>query len=146
MAIISTGLGAGEAGYGTEGSALTQTFIVPANAKTLKFDYNVVSEEPMEYVDSDYDDYFVALIVNLEGAEQEIVHENVNASTWVKLGGGYFSGGDDTTFQTEWATKSFDILKYAGKCITLTFHTGDVGDSQYDTAGIIDNIKLFVTK
>jgi len=145
MAIISTGLGSAEASYGTEGSSLQQTFIVPANAKLLTFDYDVVSEEPMEYVASSYDDYFDASIIDITGASTQLVYENVNNSAWLELGGDYFSGGDDTTYDTAWISKSIDISAYAGQCITLTFHTGDVGDSAYDTAGLLDNIKIFVT-
>lgn len=145
MAIISTGLGSAEASYGTEGSSLQQTFIVPANAKLLTFDYDVVSEEPMEYVASSYDDYFDASIVDITGASTQLVYENVNNSAWLEIGGDYFSGGDDTTYDTSWISKSIDISAYAGQCITLTFHTGDVGDSAYDTAGLLDNIKIFVT-
>jgi len=146
MAIISTGLGSAEAAYGTEGSSLQQTFIVPADAKTLTFDYDVVSEEPMEYVASSYDDYFEASIVDMAGTSVQLVYENVNNSAWVELGGDYFSGGDDTTYHTTWVTKSIDVSAYVGQCITLTFHTGDVGDSAYDTAGLLDNIKIYVSK
>ena len=145
MAIISTGLGSAEASYGTEGSSIQQTFIVPANAKLLTFDYDVVSEEPMEYVASSYDDYFDASIIDMTGATVQLVYENVNNSAWVKLGGDYFSGGDDTTYDTTWISKSIDISAYVGQCITLTFHTGDVGDSAYDTAGLLDNIKIYVS-
>ena len=145
MAIISTGLGSAEASYGTEGSSLQQTFIVPANAKLLTFDYDVVSEEPMEYVASSYDDYFDASIIDMTGNSVQLVYENVNDSAWVELGGDYFSGGDDTTYDTTWISKSIDVSAYAGQCITLTFHTGDVGDSAYDTAGLLDNIKLYVS-
>lgn len=145
MAIISTGLGSAEASYGTEGSSLQQTFIVPANAKLITFDYDVVSEEPMEYVASSFDDYFDASIVDLTGASTQLVYENVNNSAWVELGGDYFSGGDETTYDTNWISKSIDVSAYAGQCITLTFHTGDVGDSIYDTAGLLDNIKLYVS-
>jgi len=147
MAIISTGLGSAESSYGAEGegSSLQQTFIVPPTAKILTFDYDVVSEEPMEYVNSEYDDFFFTAITNLAGAQEQIVYENVNNSVWSALGGDYFSGGDDTTYDTTWVSKSFDISAYAGQCITLTFHTGDVGDSQYDTAGLLDNIKIYVT-
>ena len=144
MAIISTGLGSAESSYGTEGSSLQQTFIVPANAKLLTFDYDVVSEEPMEFVASSYDDYFETSILDLAGNQTQLVYENVNNSAWIELGGDYFSGGDDTTFDTNWISKSVDISVYAGQCITLTFHTGDVGDSAYDTAGLLDNIKIYV--
>lgn len=146
MAIISTGLGSAEASYGTEGSSLQQTFIVPADAKLLVFDYDVVSEEPMEYVASSYDDYFDASITDMAGGSEQLVYENVNNSAWVELGGDYFSGGDDTTYETTWTTKSVDISAYAGKCITLVFHTGDVGDSAYDTAGLLDKIQLYVSE
>lgn len=56
--MISTGIGSAESKYvnGNEGSYVSQCFVVPTDAKALSFSYDVISEEPMEYVgDSLYD-------------------------------------------------------------------------------------------
>ncbi len=64
MAILTTGIGSGEEEYLDDavGSTMSQRFKVPEEAKQLSFSYNVVSEEPMEYVGSEYDDSLSAKI------------------------------------------------------------------------------------
>lgn len=145
MAILTTGLGSQENKYlsGTEGSILSQKFIVPKDAKTLSFEYDVVSEEPMEWIDSSYDDKFYARILDSQGnIDKEIVSETINSSTWYSISGIDFDGGDSTCYHTKWKKKSVDISKYRGKAITLQFVTFDVGDSNYDTAALVDAVTV----
>lgn len=145
MAVITTGIGAqstNQIGNGTEGSIMSQTFIVPTDAKELAFEYNFISEEPMEYVGSKYDDAF-AVLIDCEGSQvHNNIYESINSSTWVSVGGIDFSGGDKTVYQTNWKTAKIDVSAYAGKVITLKFVIYDVGDSIYDSACVIDNVKL----
>lgn len=143
MAILTTGIGSGESAYGeaTEGSSLYQTFKVPDNAQTLSFVYNVVSEEPMEYVGSSYDDKFKVEIKH--DSTTQLLQESVNKSTWYPVSGIDFDGGDITTYQTGWKTFNCDISGLQGKTVTLRFVVYDVGDSVYDTATLVDNI--FIT-
>jgi len=140
MSIISTGLGS----VTDSASSVSQTFIVPKNATSIKFDYDVVSEEPMEYVDSSFDDVVTIEIIDSSGNVETLVYENINDSSWNEVGDDYFNGGDATTYDTTWQNVSFDISAYRGKCITIKFRTYDVGDSAYDTAGLIDNVRLYV--
>ena len=146
MAILSTGFGSKESDYlaGTEGSILSQKFRVPNDVTTLSFTYNVVSEEPFEYVGSQYDDKFLVNIKDEKAEKTQITFESVNTSVWLneKIPEINFEGGDETTYQTGWKTVSYDISQYAGKIITLEFVVFDVGDSIYDTAALIDNAKL----
>lgn len=67
MGIISSGLD--ESVLNGRQSWVYQTFTVPEDANTLKFNYNVVSNEPMEWIGTQYDDTFKATIV--EGAVKE---------------------------------------------------------------------------
>ncbi len=136
MAIISTGLGS----VNQSNSTIQQTFYVPAGCSKLTFDYNVVSEEPMEYVGSQYDDKFQCTI-QLLSETKIIAQESVNASTWLPVDGINFDGGDATTFMTGWKNIVFDVSSYQDQYVTLKFHVWDVGDSIYDTAALIDNIK-----
>lgn len=69
MAILTTGIGSGtitEISEGTEGSIMSQTFRVPNGVSKLYFDYNFISEEPMEFVGSIFDDYFTVRISQKE--------------------------------------------------------------------------------
>lgn len=67
MGIISSGLD--ESVLNGRQSWVYQTFYVPTDVNVLKFDYNVVSNEPMEFLGSMYDDTFKATII--EGVVKE---------------------------------------------------------------------------
>ncbi len=143
MAIISSGLGE----VTDSNIEIFQQFKVPADAQTLSFIYDVVSEEPMEWVGSGYDDKFEVVIIDSEGNEGLIAYETINTSTWIAIDGGQsdggmFNGGDTTTFHTNWKEVIYDISSFVGKTVTLKFHVWDVGDSIYDTAALIDKIQL----
>ena len=146
MAFISTGIGSKEDQYleGTEGSILSQTFTVPATAKTITLSYDVLSEEPMEYVGSKYDDQFTAELIGSNGQVLKVLsNESVNSSTWLPLAGINFDGGDYTTYHTGWkSATNIDISGYAGQSVTLRFKVWDKGDSKYDTAVLIDGITI----
>lgn len=143
MLMISTGIGSAESKYtnGNEGSYVSQSFVVPSNAQTLSFSYDVISEEPLEYVNSQYDDKFDVFIVS-ESEEEKIVEESINKSDWYKIMGVDFAGGDSTVYHTQWNRYDYDISKYRGKTIKLVFSVSDVGDSLYDTAALIDDISM----
>lgn len=145
MAILTTGIGSGEEEYLGEsvGSTMSQRFKVPEGAKHLSFSYNVVSEEPMEYVGSKYDDTFSAKIYNADGDEyKELAHESVNTADWRMVSGVDFAGGDHTAYQTGWKTVEFDVSSYCGQYVTLSFEVWDEGDSAFDTAVLIDNVNI----
>ncbi|MBR3553366.1 MAG: choice-of-anchor L domain-containing protein [Clostridia bacterium] len=143
MAIITTGIGSGESVYleGTEGSILQQSFKVDASNKKLSFRYDVVSEEPTEYVGTKYDDTFVAELIDENGNVVEtIAKASINTCDWHSISGINFDGGDNTTYHTKWQSVSFDLSKYVGHQVTLRFKTYDKGDSIYDTAVLIDAV------
>ena len=52
-----------------------------------------------------------------------------------------FDRGD--VHMTGWKTSTFDISKYQGKTVTLTIETGDIGDSIYDSATLLDEISIY---
>lgn len=146
MAILTTGIGAAESKYleGTEGSILSQTFVVPKGTKSISFNYDVVSEEPMEFVGSKYDDKFSAELIDQNGKiVATLSKETINTSTWYSIDGIDFEDGDSTTYHTQWKNvSSTEISKYENQVITLRFRIWDVGDSVYDTAALVDNIVL----
>lgn len=144
MAILTTGIGSGESGYleATEGSVLYQTFYVDAAHTTLSFYYNVVSEEPSEYVGSQFDDKFYTEIVASDGSKYTLATESVNASVWYSVSGIDFENGDSTTYETGWKLIEYDVSAFKDQYVTIRFVTYDVGDSAYDTAALIDNVTL----
>ena len=145
MAIVTTGIGAqynAQFSNGTEGSAISQTFYIPQGANRLSFTYNYVSEEPMEYVNSQYDDSFV---VKIETGGKEWYTQTlatINKSSWLSVSGINFTGGDDTTYQTGWQFAEIDVSALQGKVVTLRFIVYDVGDAKYDTVCLIDNVRI----
>ncbi len=139
MAIISTGLGAASG----SNSMISQSICYGKTGGTLKFDYDVISEEPMEYLNSKYDDRMdVYLVVN--GKEKKILSKGVNDSAWLPTAVSIdFSGGDKTTYHTGWQTASIPLTDVAtGAQLMLKFTVTDIGDSSYDTAAIFDNIRV----
>jgi hypothetical protein len=139
MAIISTGLGS----INSSNSSIEQYITIPEGAQSIEFVYNVVSEEPMEFVGSRYDDKFEATFTKDSGAKVVLAQESVNTSAWSKVVGIDFSGGDSTTYMTGWKNVSYNVsgLSGSGK-INFKFHVWDMGDSAYDTAALIDNIRI----
>ena len=45
-------------------------------------------------------------------------------------------------YMTNWQTSSFDITPFRGQIVTVILVAGDVGDSAYDTAILLDEIKV----
>lgn len=140
MGLISSGFGSLNS---ETTSAVYQTVLVPGDATSLSFQYDVVSEEPYEWVGTSYNDFFQADIVELDGnILKTMAFESVNSSEWYPISGINFPGGDDTTFHTRWKAVSYDISEYRGRLIVFRFLVQDAGDSIYDTAVLLDSISI----
>jgi len=140
MGIISTGLG-----YTTDSGSIYQSFRVPENDHQLSFKWNFLSEELMEWVGSQYQDYFKVTIIDNEGYETTILYKDVdeiaeNYGPYLVSPDIEFDMGD--VYATGWNTFSYDLSFYAGQIVTLRFSAGDVGDSAYDTAILLDEIEV----
>lgn len=142
MADIRTGADA-VAGVG---SALKQVFTVPAGVRTLRLDYNFVSEEFPEFVGSIFDDAFRVLVTIINPPGQiTLPPVSVNQATGITLIGDCgFPGGDSTCGHTGWREASVDLSAYVGMTIMveLLFTAVDAGDNIYDTHVLIDNIRF----
>lgn len=138
MAIISTGLG-----FTTEAGSLAQTLCL-STEELLSYRWNFQSEEFLEYVGSQFQDAFVVTMVD---ADDPANQATVQSDTIDSLAGGVshvsnsFDQGD--VYATGWRTTTFTIPpSLRGKRVRLTFSANDVGDSIYDTAVLIDDVKL----
>jgi hypothetical protein len=138
MAIISTGLG-----YSTSSATISQSFCLPDSINTLSCNWNYLSEELIEYVGSVYQDYFNITLVDENGGSHTLLHRTVD-DIYYNYGlihvspNIVFDQGD--VWMTGWVPFEFDISPWAGQTVELIFATGDVGDSIYDTAILIDDI------
>lgn len=144
MAMITTGIGSKSTtnlGLGTEGSRISQRILIPSHVSKLAFDYDFVSEEPMEYVGGKYNDSF-EVSGKCDSSTFSTTLESVNGSSWIAVSGFDFSGGDATAYHTGWKKKEIDVSSYRGKVLSLKFTVYDVGDSYYDSAVLIDNVRL----
>lgn len=142
MADINTGTGA----VGEVGSGLKQRFIVPAGVRTLRLDFNFVSEEFPEFVGTIFNDAFQAIITTPNG-EMIFGQVSVNQSGgFTLIGDCFFPGGDDTCGQTGWREASVDLSAFAGMnapiTVELLFSAIDAGDDIYDTHVLVDNIRF----
>ena len=141
MVDFNTGPGA----VANVGSALKQSFIVPAGATSLKVDFNFVSEEFPEFVGTQFNDSFRALITTPNGQTQ-FAGVEVNTATFTGIGDCGFPDGDDTCGQTGWLTGTVDLSPFAGTgqaiTVELLFSADDRGDNIYDTHVLVDNIRF----
>lgn len=138
MGIVSTGLGFTE-DYGR----ISQSFYISDESK-LSVKWNFLSEEFLEYVGSRYQDYLKMTIsdgtntVNL--FEMAIDGIATQFSLSCVSPGIVFDQGD--VYMTGWQTSNFDISAFKGKTVTLVIESGDIGDSIYDSATLLDEISL----
>ena len=141
MSIISSGFGSQN---DEATSCIYQTILVPNDASTISFTYDVVSEEPMEYVGTRYNDTFDFEILDIDGNILEtLASESVNGSMWYTVNGIDFPGGDDTTYHTRWQTVTSDaISKYRNELVVIRAIVRDAGDSIYDTAALVDSVAI----
>ncbi len=148
MGIISTGLG-----FTTTSGSIFQTFRVTQGQTTLTVKWNFLSEEFLEYIGSTYQDYFNVVVKNASGVENVLLDRTIDALA-SQFGasktdpGTLISMSPDIVFDrggvymTGWQTATFNLSQYAGQRITLILRAGDVGDSLYDTAILLDDITV----
>ncbi len=148
MGIISTGLG-----FTTSSGSISQCFTVANNQSQITVKWNFLSEEFLEYIHSQFQDYFRIKLIKQDGSEVTLLSKNIdqialqfNADTnqvgdLVKVSPDIeFDRGD--VYMTNWQTFTFDVTPYRGQTIVIVFICGDVGDSIYDTAILLDEIKV----
>lgn len=139
MGIVSTGLG-----YTEKYGRISQSFKV-TNESTLSIRWNFLSEEFLEYVGSIYQDYLrisisdgstttVLLSLAIDDFDKHYSLTKVSPTI-------VFDCGD--VYMTGWQNSTFDISQYKGRNVTLTIETGDIGDSIYDSATLLDDISIY---
>jgi len=148
MGIISTGLGFTE----TSG-AIYQSFTVADTVSTITLHWNFLSEEFLEFIGSMFQDYFRISITDGNGATTVLFSRTVdqiaaafqctdeggpNCSLIPVSPGIIFDQGD--VWMTGWQTLTLNLAPYRGQTVTIKFEAGDVGDSIFDTAVLLDGM------
>ena len=136
MAKIST-QGRGE--YGS--SYIYQTFLVPEDVDTLKFDYAVLTTESQSKAHGN--DYFQAELLDQYGKVMDVIaFESVSSATWYYTNTTGFCGDQWVGF-THWKQCVFNRMdEYAGQVVTLRFRVKDRGYENKYTGALISCIWL----
>lgn len=150
MGIISTGLG-----YTTTAGSINQRLCVPDYGGTLSFRWNMYSEEWLEYVGSQYQDAFsvsaavvdpttgavgpfsTLFLKTIDGLAGQVIPADVKFDRLNPP-----SNDTVTVYRTTWRIDTLNLNAYSGKTIVLKFSCTDVGDSIYDSAVLLDDIKF----
>lgn len=137
-AIVSTGLG-----YTTQTGSIEQTACLANSVTKLNYNWNLFSEEFMEYCNSKFDDSFSVSICEVDSNNcarfSTSINTLCNAGGLTKSDISFDKGG---VYNTGWRSGSLDISNLAGKRVNLTIYSSDVGDSIYDTAILVDDITV----
>jgi len=148
MGLISTGMG-----FTSQTGELSQSFCIPQDKTELAVRWRFLSEEFTEFCGSQFQDTFKA---TLESADGEMTVEHVwvdslcHTNECSDCGEHYvgmneacvsFDVGDVHT--TPWREAVVDITPFAGKGpVTIRLFATDQGDSIYDTAILLDDIRI----
>lgn len=138
--IFSTGLG-----FSTDSGSIGQKVCIPANAQTLTFDWNFSSEEFRGSCGSIFQDFFRVDLTANNGATTNFFHRKIDdlCATVFRVP---FSFDQGDVWSTGWKSTLINISAFAaanaGKPVTIKFSAGDIGDSIYDTAILLDNIEI----
>lgn len=102
---------------------------------------DVISDEPMEWVNEGYNDTFNAYLVTSDGTIS-LATESTDTSKWVRITDVNLPDGDNTTYHTGKIKVTYNISALRGKNVKLVFVVKDSGDNTYDTAAVVDNVTL----
>ncbi|HKO44896.1 MAG TPA: hypothetical protein VJU84_16585 [Pyrinomonadaceae bacterium] len=137
--LISTGLG-----FTINSGSIQQEVCLPSDAKQLQFDWNFSSAEFVEFCGSIFQDFFKVEIITDSGTHVLFFRKVDDLCPTVFQTSLVFDRAD--VWSTGWQSQSIDISAIAaanqGKSVTIRFSAGDVGDSIFDTAILLDKIKI----
>ncbi|ATB27541.1 S8 family serine peptidase [Melittangium boletus] len=107
----------------------------------MKFDYNFVTEEYPEWINTQYNDNIRIVLVGPTGKETLLAYEEVNSAWFSLIPELDFPGGDLTVGATGWKSVSVQIPVTSGPG-KYSIRVRDEGDGVYDSNLLIDNIRF----
>ena len=103
------------------------------------------SEEFKEYCGSRYQDFFQVQLCEIPDAGSEVCTTVLSNTVDSLCGGvtasdvGFDKGG---VYNTGWRSVTAPLTSFIGKKVRVKLSAGDVGDSIYDTAILLDNVRV----
>ncbi|PSV53614.1 choice-of-anchor L domain-containing protein [Photobacterium sp. GB-1] len=139
VGVVSTGLG-----YTNELGSIEQSACLDKNVTTLNFDWKFYSEEFLEYCGTGFDDSFTLNVceegtTNCASFETSVNKLCENQEVLVESDVSFDQGG---VYNTPWIKEQLDVSALANKRVKLTIEAIDKGDTEYDSAILIDNIEV----
>jgi hypothetical protein len=130
------------------GGASSMMFVGPisaTNLTSLSFKFNFLSAEFQEYVGSEFDDSFMAIVVGANGAHSEFITSVNTIGTAGNTQCIGFPGlpdtGDGYAGSTGWLTKTLNFSNL-GDQVYVVFIVTDVSDEIYSSVVCVDDITL----
>lgn len=145
FAAITSGnqlISSGDAIGGTSSAMIMGPF--DSTISSLTFNYNFLSAEFLEYVGSEFDDSFMAVVVGQNGAHAEFVTSvNIIGENVTQCNGfpGMPDQGDDYAGFTGWTNKQINFGSISGP-VYVIFIATDVSDDIYSTVVGIDDVSF----
>lgn len=148
MGIISTGLG-----FTTSSGSLSQCVKISNTQTNLVLKWNFLSEEFLEFINSQFQDFFQISVVKSDGTRQILFKKTIDDIA-AQFGATTMSPGQLVSvspqiafdqggvYMTNWQSLSLNISAFRGQTITIEIEAGDVGDSIYDTAILLDEVAI----
>lgn len=136
MGLISTGLG-----FTEDSGSIAQPVCLPAlppGATTMRlaWDWNFFSEEFLEYCGSGFQDSFS---VSFGATELFSTRIDDLCATVTPADVRFDKGG---VYATGWRAASIDVTAFAGTSGSILFAAHDVGDSIFDSAILLDRVRI----
>jgi hypothetical protein len=137
MALVSTGLGLTKASGSFAQSICLPALPPGATTLTLSWDWNFFSAEFLEYCGSEFQDSF-EVSFGLTSLQSDQIDDLCPIVVPDPI-----EFDQPTVYTTGWTTQTVDVTQFAGTIgNVLKFAARDVGDSAYDSAILVDNVRL----
>lgn len=132
------------------------SFQVPDDAQGIGFDYRFANDESPSYLDSQFQDFFEAILFTPDGFDNIALIDGQavtvdQADTVSNTPGGSSQNPEpplpdpqDTAYNavTSLQTVTRDVSAYQGEELTLLFRVADASDGVFDAAVLLDNLRF----
>ncbi|MFP8952679.1 choice-of-anchor L domain-containing protein [Natrialbaceae archaeon A-arb3/5] len=139
-------------------ATLSFDFVVPEGSEGIAFDWKFGTDESPEFLGSQFQDFFEAVLITPDGSFQNIAllpDETPvtvdNADNFANTPGGTSQNPTEPLPEppdiaynavTELQTAVADVSAYQGQTVRLRIRVADASDGVYDSAALLDNLRF----